>query len=810
MKTINSYYKSKNSFQELVNKHKLQNQENILIQMFSSLLNINIIQKIKNEIISILPHAIIIGSTTDGEILDSNVTTNEMLISCSTFDKSTLKSANTSKGDLNDYEMGIDLANKLVSQKTKLLILFADGLYTNGEEFLKGINFVAPDIMIAGGLAGDGSSFTGTSVFTQDSLSQNGAVGVAVDSDYLRVNNSHHFGWQKIGPVMRIEKSDKNRVYKIDEKTPYEIYKYYLGENAADKLPAIGIEFPLIINRDGVDIARAVLGKNDDGSLVFAGNIAQGDTVQLGFGNVQEILKNTSKDELIIKSNTESIFIYSCMARRRFLQDDISIELEIFAKYKIPVSGFFTNGEFFKTDEKCELLNQTMTVVALSEKEFTSYDIQSLDLKCERPNLDSYQTDTITALSHLVDITSKELENLNINLQESVDKKTIELKENVEELERTTKTKSEFLANMSHEIRTPLNAIMGFIDIIKEKEQDKDNKAYLEIVKNSSDSLLGIINDVLDFSKIESGNMTLEVLAFDLKKLIREIGLLFYEKAKEKSIDIKIYFDKDLPTMINGDSLKFRQMTINLISNAIKFTPENGTVKMCAKYKQDSNELTFSIEDSGIGISPHNLQKIFDPFSQEDCSTTRRFGGTGLGLSICSSFVKLMGGDLKVSSTLGEGSKFYFTIPIVENKEISKTKKHEVLQEINFSFENKIILLVEDNVANQMFMKVILKKMNIDFELANDGIEAVAMFKKNRYDTVLMDENMPNMNGIEATRLIIEYERKKKLTHTPIIALTANALKGDKEVFLAAGMDEYLTKPVNKKKLNETLIKFLQ
>ena len=810
MKTINSYYKSQDSFQELVNKHELLAPKNILVQIFSSILDVKIIEKIKSEIISILPHAIIIGATTDGEIIDSNVTTNEIVISCSVFDKSTLKSENTPKGDLNDYEMGVDLAKKLVTKKTKLLILFADGLHTNGEEFLKGVDFIAPDMMIAGGLAGDGAKFTGTSIFTQDSLFQNGAVGVAIDSDSLRVCNSHHFGWQKIGPVMRVNKSDKNRVYEIDGKTPYEIYKYYLGESVADKLPAIGIEFPLIINRDGVDIARAVLGKNDDNSLNFAGNIVQGDTVQLGFGNIQEILKNTSKDELIVKSDTESIFIYSCMARRRFLQDDISTELEIFTKYKIPVSGFFTNGEFFKTDEKYELLNQTMTVVALSEKEFTSYDIQSLDLKCERPNLDSYQTDTITALSHLVNRTSKELENLNKNLQESVDKKTIELEEKVIELKKTTKTKSEFLANMSHEIRTPLNAIIGFIDIIKEKEQDEENKGYLEIVKNSSDSLLGIINDVLDFSKIESGNMTLEILPFDLKKLIREIGLLFYEKAIEKNIDIKIHFDKDVPNMINGDSLRFRQMTINLISNAIKFTPQNGIVKMSANYKKDTHQLTFMIEDSGIGISKENLKKIFEPFSQEDSSTTRRFGGTGLGLSICSRFVTLMGGELKVSSTLGVGSIFYFTIPIVENQEIVKTRRIDVVPDKDFSFENKTILLVEDNPANQMFMKVILKKMNLAFEIANDGVEAVSMFKENKYDAILMDENMPNMNGIEATRLITEYEKQNNLVHTPIIALTANALKGDKEVFLSAGMDEYLTKPVNKKKLNEILTKFLQ
>ena len=369
-----------------------------------------------------------------------------------------------------------------------------------------------------------------------------------------------------------------------------------------------------------------------------------------------------------------------------------------------------------------------------------------------------------------------------------------------------TKAKSDFLANMSHEIRTPLNAMMGFIDIIKSSEKSNENKEYLNIVKDSGNSLMSIINDILDFSKIESGNMTLERVQFDLKRTVKDIGLLFYEKAKEKNIDIKIHFDNNLPNIINGDPVRFRQVASNLISNAIKFTLAHGTVKMNVLYDKDNSVLTLEIEDNGVGIASENIDKILKPFEQEDSSTTRKYGGTGLGLSICSNLIKLMGGELKVKSKLGEGSTFYFSIPIEESEiqEVTDDNINKIKSE-GFDFSSKKVLLVEDNKANQIFMKVLLKKMDIEVEIANDGLESIEMFKLSKYDAVLMDENMPNMSGMEATKHILDYEKDNGLIHTPIIALTANALKGDREVFLSSGMDEYVTKPVDKDILSNTL-----
>ena len=357
-----------------------------------------------------------------------------------------------------------------------------------------------------------------------------------------------------------------------------------------------------------------------------------------------------------------------------------------------------------------------------------------------------------------------------------------------------TKSMSEFLANMSHEIRTPLNAILGFIDILKDRVKDEESIKYLNIIDKSSYSLLGVINDILDFSKIQNGKIELENRDFNPKEEFQDIAFLFDATAKEKQINFKINIDS-LPHSINSDILRIKQIILNLLSNAMKFTLPHKTVEVTISYENEL--LLFSVKDEGIGISNDKIKKIFDSFVQEDSSTTRKFGGTGLGLSISKELVTLLGGELKVTSEKGEGSQFYFTIPVKIGEEIIELKKEQKYRQ----FSQEKVLLVEDNHANQLFMKVILKKMNLQFDIANDGTEAVEKFKSNNYDIILMDENMPNMNGIEATKHILNYEKKKKLRHTPIVALTANAIKGEKERFLNAGMDCYLTKPVDKVKL---------
>ncbi|WP_051145048.1 ATP-binding protein [Thiomicrorhabdus sp. Kp2] len=360
-----------------------------------------------------------------------------------------------------------------------------------------------------------------------------------------------------------------------------------------------------------------------------------------------------------------------------------------------------------------------------------------------------------------------------------------------------TQAKGAFLANMSHEIRTPLNAILGFIGLLKDKTHDEESTKYLDTIDNSSHSLLGIINDILDFSKIESGKLNIDPVVFNPIKEFSSTADLFRARCSEKQLTFSIELSETLPNGLKCDVLRIKQVLSNLISNAIKFTDSHKSIYLEISYAH--GYLHFSVKDQGIGISKEAQEHIFEAFAQAETSTTRKYGGTGLGLAISAKLVQMLGGELHVESTLGKGSRFYFSVPA----KIVEITERPALQSLSASQLAGHILLVEDNKTNQLLMSAILTKQGITFDLAEDGLEAVSAVTKNHYDLVLMDENMPNLNGIEATKQIREWEQQQNLNRLPIIALTANAMTGDRERFVSAGMDEYLTKPVNIPKLHE-------
>ena len=370
--------------------------------------------------------------------------------------------------------------------------------------------------------------------------------------------------------------------------------------------------------------------------------------------------------------------------------------------------------------------------------------------------------------------------------------KEIALQEYIKKTEKLSKVKSEFLANMSHEIRTPLNAILGFIKVMKDEDDGRFEK-YLNTIDSASQTLLTIINDILDISKIEAGKMKIEHIDFKTDDLYNAIEL-FEEKAQEKNIKFKIKFT-NMPQFLYGDVHRIKQVITNLLSNAVKFTPENKKIETNIEFAD--NKLYVEVIDEGIGISKEKQKIIFDAFSQADTSTTRKFGGTGLGLTISHRLIQLMKGELKVESEENKGSRFYFVIPIKEGKEI----REKNIDDEHFN-KNLRILVAEDNKANQLFMEVILKKMKLYYKIANNGKEALELAKKEEFDLILMDVNMPIMSGIDATKEI------RKFSNIPIIALTANALDGDKEKFLKAGMNDYLSKPLDIHKLKIMLEKF--
>jgi signal transduction histidine kinase/CheY-like chemotaxis protein len=511
-----------------------------------------------------------------------------------------------------------------------------------------------------------------------------------------------------------------------------------------------------------------------------------------------------------------------------------------------------------------------------------------------------------------------------------------------EKAEEASKAKALFLANMSHEIRTPLNGILGFLELLKSTDLDGEQQEYVNTITISSNSLLEIINNILDISKIESDKVELELIPFKPVEEFEAAVEIFGAKAAEKNIQLVSFIDPSLPISLKGDVLKIKEVVINLISNAIKFTPDDGTITMDIKKIDKDSEKTkirVEVEDSGVGISEEQKSKIFEAFSQADVSVTRKFGGTGLGLSISGKYIQMMGGQIEVESELNRGTKFFFEIwletmedkpsfipneyeklqiaildsevktvkqftteeyckyfgvhihyfkqidelkniitsekingvilyqemmngedypsylaglnvpyalisslsnkklidqlgnkaifniwdPInptksknmfeeIDNYRLAGYKKvvEEVKKEESTSHFNLKTLVAEDNPINQKLIKMTLEQFGIEVDLSNNGLEAFNKYTMNsdKYDVIFMDIQMPVMDGIEATHEILDYEEDEEVAHTPIIALTANALKGDRERFLGEGMDEYITKPINREDLLNILKQF--
>jgi len=542
--------------------------ESILIQVFSGICDIDHLEKVRLDLVRTFPSAHIIGTTTDGEMCDANITTGETIISVTIFEKSRLRRERIENiSQKKSFEAGTTIAKKLASKNARVMIAFSDGLNTNGEELLKGISSVQHDLVTAGGLAADNGMFEKTYLIDNEGIWEKSLVAVVIENPSLQVTTDYKLNWQPIGKMLKVTYAEGNRVYSIDNKNPTEIYRHYLGDKVANELPKTGVEFPLVTKQNGVYVSRAVLKRHEDDSLSFAGNMQTGAYYQFAFANIESAKQDTFRlEENIDNAPAESIFVYSCMARRRFSDSLTAYELAPPAK-RATVSGFFTYGEFYHNQNNNNLLNQSMTILALSEGVTQT---KKTDNQKNLRQEDEYSS-TMEALSHLITVASSELEEMSRQSKENSEKvlvndgPVIYWKMDFDDTHKITFISSNIVNFLGYSAEEFLSHKVDFLQLLTQQDRKiflqktgkaLNNKAISiegEFTLRAADRQHKYFHYFVSIERTATGNVTLHGYMIDItarKMSEKQIHYLAYndpltglynrtrfEKLLEKSID---------------------------------------------------------------------------------------------------------------------------------------------------------------------------------------------------------------------------------------------------------------------------------
>ena len=598
MKTYNFCYET-GSLSHVIDFTLFEHEKNVLVQLFCGQ-GKEVLMYVKDTILNHLPHAICVGTTTDGEIYADSITTLRTVISISIFEHTSIKTAYAE--DKDSFQCGVKLASSLVTPTTKLLILLSDGTRMNAEEFLKGVESFDATIPICGGMAGDNGKFEQTYISSQETLLCEGAVGVSLNSDILHVATDYKFDWKPIGIKHTITQVKDNRVYYIDGMKASFFYDKYLGSDFSKT------EFPLILEKNGITMARAVIAKHEDGSLSYSGNLEEGDEVRIGFGDAESLMRDPIEVlENLHAINVESFYIFSCMARRRFMPFLIKLGIGSFSKIA-PAAGFFTYSEFYHHNGHNKLLNQTLTVVALSE---SPKPLNALDIfpKEEEPKKNTSYSKTIQSLTHLVEQSARDYDEQSKRLE-----KQINYSQNLLASHR------QFLRYTVHEMNTPLSIIMSNIEL---HEMELGKNVYLGNIEVAAKSIFSMYDDLSYL--VRKDRVHYIKRRIELVDYIRS-RVDFFAQVAHIAKSLFVFETNCEKAYIFFNDTKLQRIVDNNLTNAIKYTFEHENI--IVSLNKEGENCHFCVASHSRKIQ--KPEKIFEEYYREE----KAQDGFGLGLNL--------------------------------------------------------------------------------------------------------------------------------------------------------------------------------